>query len=169
MSKVNETTGTTKVFKNPDCVRCELGIDVEEESFHCYNPFLRRKSEGITSGRGNKLVSGTEKSSIIFRDFRQCDTRWFSRQKTYWGRHQRKYGCHLWMHPFKKTLIHNISGLLKSFQKSNLPSSISIMLNFGTDDTHILYDASNNQHNCQVNTFCLKSAILKSYNCLLLV
>ena len=57
MSKVNETTGTTKVFKNPDCVRCELGIDVEEESFHCYNPFLRRKSEGITSGRQQTCLS----------------------------------------------------------------------------------------------------------------
>ena len=39
-------------------------------------------------------------------------------------------------------------GLLKSFQKSNLPSSISIMLNFGTDSKHMLYDATNNEHDC---------------------
>ena len=50
----------------------------------------------------------------------------------------------------KYLFIVNFPGLLKSFLKSNLPSSISIMLNFGTDDTHILYDASNNQHHCQV-------------------
>ena len=39
-------------------------------------------------------------------------------------------------------------GLLKSFQKSNLPSSISIMLNFGTSERHLLYDASSEEHGC---------------------
>ena len=39
-------------------------------------------------------------------------------------------------------------GLAKTFQKSSIPDSISILINYGTDHNHILYDASNINHNC---------------------
>ena len=42
--QVNATTGALKVFRNEDCLKCELGVGVY--SFSCYNPFLRRKSAG---------------------------------------------------------------------------------------------------------------------------
>ena len=42
--QVNSTTGALKVFRNEDCLKCELGVGVY--SFSCYNPFLRRKSAG---------------------------------------------------------------------------------------------------------------------------
>ena len=39
-------------------------------------------------------------------------------------------------------------GLVKTFQKSSIPDSISILINYGTDNNHILYDATHANHNC---------------------
>jgi hypothetical protein len=40
------------------------------------------------------------------------------------------------------------NGMVKSFQKSSIPESISILINYGTETNHILYDASQANHNC---------------------
>ena len=36
----------------------------------------------------------------------------------------------------------------KTFEKSSIPDSISILINYGTENNHILYDASHVTHNC---------------------
>ena len=37
---------------------------------------------------------------------------------------------------------------VKTFKKSTLPDSISILINYGTEDSHILFDASGNRQGC---------------------
>ena len=34
-----------------------------------------------------------------------------------------------------------VMGIIKNFEQNSLPDSISILINFGTDKNHVLYDA----------------------------
>ena len=34
-----------------------------------------------------------------------------------------------------------VMGIIKNFEQNSLPDSISILINFGTEKSHVLYDA----------------------------
>jgi hypothetical protein len=77
----------------------------------------------------------------------------------------------------KTSVEEMFDGLVKKFQKSSIPDSISILINYGTDNNHILYDATHANHNysqiqtwnpfsevCQ-DVYCVADTDLVEYDC----
>ena len=44
-----------------------------------------------------------------------------------------------------------ISSVVTNSEKSSMPGSISILINYGTDHSHILYSTANADHGCGVS------------------
>ena len=61
--------------------------------------------------------------------------------------HVRKHGS---IHDTKLSVNDIINGILKNNEKTSIPESISILINYGTDHSHILYSTANADHNCKV-------------------
>ena len=70
-----------------------------------------------------------------------------------------------------------VVGIMKNFEENRLPNSISILINFGTGQSHVLYDADTTSHNCtseQIwdpfykvchDIYCAADQILDEYTC----
>ena len=70
-----------------------------------------------------------------------------------------------------------VLGIVKNFQQRSLPDSISILINFGTEKDHILYDADNTNHECGMaqiwdpfsrvcrDIFCSTDQVLEQFTC----
>ena len=68
-------------------------------------------------------------------------------------------------------------GIVKNFQQRSLPDSISILINFGTEKDHILYDADSTNHECGTgqiwdpfsracrDIFCSTDQVLEQFTC----
>ena len=48
-----------------------------------------------------------------------------------------------------------VMGIMKNFEQNNLPDSISILINFGTEKSHLLYDADQVFSQLYYVAFCM--------------
>jgi hypothetical protein len=46
-----------------------------------------------------------------------------------------------------------IDSIIRNSIRSSIPDSISILINFGTDNNHILYSTDKNNHNCRLDKY----------------
>ena len=106
-----------RIFRNKDCMECELHTNCMDKEVICYNPFIEEKNLRSKKGYNDVYLDGAEfhNETISKVDISYDDI---------------------------------FNSLVKSFQKSSIPDSISMLINYGTDKSHILYDASHVNHHC---------------------
>ena len=148
--------GNFKRFRNKDCLECVLdsgeGTSSGNLEAECYNPFIRQNSR---YGKIKQRSFYKETLSGVLDSVLQNQTAIED----------------------KISFDEMFDGLVKSFQKSSIPDSISIFINYGTENNHILYDASGVNHHCSQiqiwdpfseicrDVYCAADMVLAEYDC----
>ena len=139
----NNTAGqpSRRLFRNKDCMECELNADYngnkKDIESTCYNPFMEDKNLRFVKTINDVFLDGTEFNNETVMEFENS-----------------------------MSYDDMFDNLVKSFQKSSIPDSISMLINYGTEGSHILYDASHVNHDCsQVQIWDPFSEICRDVYC----
>ena len=121
------TSQVRKLFRNKDCAECFLQQNSPEKAFYSLSIF-------------NKFVIITlqEYEKRKKWDSQHCYNPYFQVKELSNG---------AMINPNSTDLVQKddfdsiVMGIIKNFEQNSLPDSISILINFGTEKSHVLYDA----------------------------